>query len=181
MSIPRPPILSSGSYRVCVVEVDLNGTSHLPSKNHLNLARGESEYFLSRSRCSCNGAGHSRAQSFAHDVTDFVLFALAGGLGRELVSRLGIDELGVGDARSLVKVEPVHSPFLLRSTAFSALSSHSWRTDPVRGSGDKRQFSGGSSNFLQDNAGNGSRTRTPLAQQGILSPWCLPFHHPGET
>jgi hypothetical protein len=29
-------------------------------------------------------------------------------------------------------------------------------------------------------AGSGTRTRTELALQRILSPLCLPFHHPGE-
>ena len=28
-------------------------------------------------------------------------------------------------------------------------------------------------------AGDGTRTRTPNTWQGILSPWCLPFHHSG--
>ena len=28
-------------------------------------------------------------------------------------------------------------------------------------------------------AGGGTRTRTPKTWQGILSPWCLPFHHSG--
>ena len=28
-------------------------------------------------------------------------------------------------------------------------------------------------------ARSGTRTRTPNTRQGILSPWCLPFHHPG--
>lgn len=31
------------------------------------------------------------------------------------------------------------------------------------------------------NAGGGTRTRTELSPQRILSPLCLPFHHPGEA
>ena len=30
-------------------------------------------------------------------------------------------------------------------------------------------------------AGDGTRTRTPNTWQGILSPWCLPFHHSGVS
>lgn len=63
--------------------------------------------------------GNARAEPFAHNVVGLVLFAFAGGLGGENVSCLGIDEPGVVDASSLVKIEPAHSPFLLRPTIFS--------------------------------------------------------------
>ena len=34
-------------------------------------------------------------------------------------------------------------------------------------------------NSTFSDAGGGTRTRTEVTLQGILSPLCLPFHHPG--
>ena len=35
--------------------------------------------------------------------------------------------------------------------------------------------------LLTLNAEGGTRTRTGVAAQRILSPLCLPFHHPGKS